>query len=76
MKSIIALALILGAFTVHALDAKAVSNNSQEISAKAKNDTSLMFRLWFLSVCQSMSFQEWVHPWVREPGPCRRGGRS
>lgn len=36
MKSIIALALILGAFTVHALDAKAVSNNSQEISAKAK----------------------------------------
>ncbi|MFS4460942.1 hypothetical protein [Bdellovibrio sp. HCB2-146] len=36
MKSIIALALILGAFTVHALDAKAVTNKSQEISAKAK----------------------------------------
>jgi hypothetical protein len=35
MKSIIVMALILG-FTVHALDAKAISHKSQEISAKSK----------------------------------------
>jgi hypothetical protein len=36
MKSIIVMALILG-FTVHALDAKAISHKSQEISAKSKS---------------------------------------
>lgn len=35
MKSLIVMAMILG-FTVHALDAKAVSHKSQEISAKSK----------------------------------------
>lgn len=35
MKSIIVMALILG-FTVHALDAQAISHKSQEISAKSK----------------------------------------